>query len=97
MPREFRRVLVTDLVTTRALAAAPPIASAIPSTVAQPDRADACGQPSTQTAAGLLEALPAGGRMVAVREVVGMARPILLICPPGEGMHLLQAASAARS
>ena len=36
------------------------------------------------------DALPAGGRVVALRQAAGWQPPILLICPLGEGVHLLQ-------
>jgi len=57
-----------------------------PVDLAQPDRVDARGRALGATAGRLTPAPPTGGRVAALREVVGMARPaILLICPPGEG------------
>jgi hypothetical protein len=49
------------------------------------------------TAASLRQALPAAGRVVALQEVVGMAHPILLICPPGRGRSGFQAVAGHAS
>ena len=66
----------------------PCLLSAIPSTWRSPTARAPVGSPRRHRRQPR-HALPAGDRVVALREVVGMARAaILLICPPGEGVPM---------